>query len=75
MKSFSLVSQENNEDTSLYLLFDFKAKKHSELEFNPSTFKNLLDGKYMGIFDLGSGYYGESIGPIYKLINFVDEKS
>lgn len=75
MKIYSSVMNRSNEDATFITLFGFKAKKHQELEFDVESFHNMLNNKYMGILSIDASYYNESVAPIYKVINFVDEKS
>ncbi len=75
MKHYTNVMNTDSNDIRFATLFGFKAKKHVELEFNSKEFLNILDNKYMGIMSMDSGYYCRDAAPIYKVINFVDEKS
>lgn len=59
-------------------LFGIKGVKHHELEINLKEFKHILDTKYLGLLDLStdhSYHTGDRTSTIYKIINFIDEKS
>lgn len=66
-----------NDDTinSFIRLFGIRTKKHVDLGIDPKAFKKTLDEKYMGVFDLATDYYSGKLAAVYKLINFIDEKS
>ena len=49
-------------------------KKHSDLPFDFVSFKNALNTKYFGMMDT-IDVYSSNASVIYKLINFIDEKS
>ena len=49
-------------------------KKHKELPIDPVAFKKLLDTKYFGIVDTMEVYHNKA-SSLYKVINFIDEKS
>lgn len=59
-------------------LFGIKGVKHHELEIKLKEFKHILDTKYFGLLDLNtdhSYHTGDRTSTIYKIINFIDEKS
>lgn len=76
MKTYSeLVKLVSEIDVNFYSTFGISAKKHTDLGIDVGDFKKLLKDKYMGVIGLlGNDYYGENAA-VYKIINFIDEKS
>lgn len=75
IKVYADLSKNDNNSNSFLKLFGINAKKHTDLGIDPKAFKKNLDEKYMGVFDLASDYYSNKLTAVYKLINFIDEKS
>jgi len=75
VKVYGDLAKNDNNSNNFLRLFDIKAKKHADLGIDPKAFKKNLDEKYMGVFDLASDYYSNKLAAVYKLINFIDEKS
>ena len=68
------VLNKNYEHVDLMEYFNISAKNHSSNVFDIDAFKQVLETKYMNVFD--SVYsYGENNELIYTFINLVDEKS
>jgi hypothetical protein len=49
-------------------------KKHKELPIDLAAFKKMLDTKYFGIVEVMEVYHNKA-SSLYKVINFIDEKS
>jgi hypothetical protein len=74
VKVYAGLSNNASTDVKFLELFGIKPKKHSELSIDPSEFKKMLNEKYLGVLGIGDSYSTVS-APIYKIINFIDEKS
>jgi hypothetical protein len=76
VSTYSKVSLDSNNyiNVGLMSLLGITAKKHVELPMNLIDFKNILNTKYFGLMD-AIDVYSSNASVIYKLINFIDEKS
>ena len=68
------IQSASSSQTILLDLFKFKAKCHKTLPVDLVEFKELLNNKYMRVFDLIDSY-SNSLTGVAKIINFIDEKS
>lgn len=73
IKSYKETQKMDTDGMMFLELFDLKAKKHVESEFDPEKLNKLLKEKYLGVFDL-IDTYSYTVHPIYNIINFIDEK-
>lgn len=78
MKVYNYLFRIIQVNHSFLNLFGIKGVKHHDLEIDIEEFKRILDTKYFGLLDLSTehAYHtGDKTSTIYKIINFIDEKS
>jgi hypothetical protein len=69
-----IIVSDNRVNIFLMNLAGIAAKKHNAIAVDPIVFKKVLDTKYFGILDVVDSY-GAKTSSVYKIINFIDEKS
>lgn len=74
VKTYAELVKDNSNNVKFLELFDIKANKHVELDIDPIEFKKMLSEKYLGVLDIGD-HYSIVASSVYKIINFIDEKS
>lgn len=59
-------------DANIIKIFDIKAKKHADFEYDIAEIEKILGVKYMGIFDIIDTYKID-VKKLAAIINFIDE--
>jgi hypothetical protein len=74
IKAYKATEKETSVDVKLLNLLGVNAVKHANLDIDASALLKYLDTKYFGLFNVIDTYNRE-VSAIYKIINFIDEKS